>query len=215
MQLNHGMYKILSLKIEIIQKERNVNKLFRSRMQVTELKAFRSSSIFLFKTLSDTLLDRLLNCRNFSLLNCFPSLQLIANKKFVEVVACKTPLERVAEPEEVSSLVAFLCLPAASYITGQTISVDGGMTVNAFQAMAIQTAWNLLNCSSFKNHVHCSYRPQLTTQLFADFHMLISYNYASNVLFVVGCFYDHGSKSSFGILLVHRVLAYKRLMVGF
>jgi len=90
----------------------------------------------LLKTLSDTLLDRLLNCRNFSLLNCFPSLQVIANKKFVEEVACKTPLERVAEPEEVSSLVAFLCLPAASYITGQTISVDGGMTVNAFQAMA-------------------------------------------------------------------------------
>jgi hypothetical protein len=134
---------------------------------------------------------------------------VIANKKFVEEVACKTPLERVAEPEEVSSLVAFLCLPAASYITGQTISVDGGMTVNAFQAMAIldwanlpffpppiHTAWNLLNCSSNKNHVHCSYLPQLTTQLFADFHMLISYNYASNVLFVVGCFYDHGSKSS-------------------
>lgn len=55
----------------------------------------------------------------------------------MEEVASKTPLERLAEPEEVSSLVAFLCLPAASYITGQTISVDGGMTVNAFQAMAV------------------------------------------------------------------------------
>jgi len=62
---------------------------------------------------------------------------LIADKKFVEEIACKTPLKRVAEAEEVSSLVAFLCLPAASYITGQTISVDGGMTVNAFQAMKI------------------------------------------------------------------------------
>ena len=30
----------------------------------------------------------------------------------------------------VSSIVAFLCLPVASYITGQTISVDGGMTIN-------------------------------------------------------------------------------------
>ncbi|KAK4419034.1 Tropinone reductase 1 [Sesamum alatum] len=31
----------------------------------------------------------------------------------------RTPIARIAEPEEVSSLVAFLCLPAASYITGQ------------------------------------------------------------------------------------------------
>ncbi|KAL2328788.1 hypothetical protein Fmac_022215 [Flemingia macrophylla] len=42
----------------------------------------------------------------------------------------RTPLGRIGEVEEVSSLVAFLCLPAASYITGQTICVDGGLTVN-------------------------------------------------------------------------------------
>ncbi|KAG5146744.1 hypothetical protein JHK84_032287 [Glycine max] len=39
----------------------------------------------------------------------------------------------IAEPEEVSSLVTFLSLPAASYITGQVICVDGGLTVNGFQ----------------------------------------------------------------------------------
>uniref|UniRef100_A0A2N9FDS7 Uncharacterized protein n=1 Tax=Fagus sylvatica TaxID=28930 RepID=A0A2N9FDS7_FAGSY len=62
---------------------------------------------------------------------------LLANKKFLEEVISKTPIQRIAEPEEVSSLVAFLCLPAASYITGQVISVDGGMTVNAFQGMQV------------------------------------------------------------------------------
>ncbi|XP_020106982.1 tropinone reductase homolog At2g29170-like isoform X8 [Ananas comosus] len=47
-------------------------------------------------------------------------------------IRSRTPLGRIAEPEEVSSAVAFLCLPAASYITGQTITVDGGMTINGF-----------------------------------------------------------------------------------
>lgn len=54
------------------------------------------------------------------------------DKEFVESIIKRTPLRRLAEPQEVSSLVAFLCLPAASYITGQVISVDGGMTVNGF-----------------------------------------------------------------------------------
>lgn len=56
----------------------------------------------------------------------------LGHKEFSEAVNRKTPLGRIGEPKEVSSLVAFLCLPAASYITGQTICVDGGMTVNGF-----------------------------------------------------------------------------------
>ncbi|KAL7248381.1 hypothetical protein ACSBR2_003157 [Camellia fascicularis] len=43
-------------------------------------------------------------------------------------VMLRTPLRPIAEPNEISSLVAFLSLPAASYITGQVICVDGGYT---------------------------------------------------------------------------------------
>uniref|UniRef100_A0A2P2KDQ7 Uncharacterized protein MANES_10G026600 n=1 Tax=Rhizophora mucronata TaxID=61149 RepID=A0A2P2KDQ7_RHIMU len=57
---------------------------------------------------------------------------LVKNREFVDNVVSRTPIQRVGEPEEVSSAVAYLCLPASSYITGQIISVDGGMTVNGF-----------------------------------------------------------------------------------
>ncbi|XP_020203587.1 tropinone reductase homolog At5g06060 [Cajanus cajan] len=58
---------------------------------------------------------------------------LLAKKGFIDEVISRTPIKRVAESHEVSSLVAFLCLPAAAYITGQIVSVDGGFTAFGFQ----------------------------------------------------------------------------------
>ena len=40
-----------------------------------------------------------------------------------------TPLKRFGTPEEVASAISFLCLPEAGYITGQTIAVDGGISM--------------------------------------------------------------------------------------
>lgn len=39
------------------------------------------------------------------------------------------PLERWGEPEEIAAAVRFLCGPGASYITGQTVHVNGGQTM--------------------------------------------------------------------------------------
>lgn len=44
----------------------------------------------------------------------------------------RTPIPRLGEPNEVSSVVAFLCFPAASYVTGQVLCIDGGYTVSGF-----------------------------------------------------------------------------------
>jgi 3-oxoacyl-[acyl-carrier protein] reductase len=40
------------------------------------------------------------------------------------------PIGRYAEPEEVASLVTYLALPEAEYITGQIMTIDGGISLN-------------------------------------------------------------------------------------
>lgn len=53
---------------------------------------------------------------------------LMARPDFMAKVTARTPLGRAGEPEEIAAAVAFFCLPGASYLTGQCLLVDGGLS---------------------------------------------------------------------------------------
>jgi 3-oxoacyl-[acyl-carrier protein] reductase len=49
-----------------------------------------------------------------------------SEKEIFETWAADTPLKRIAEPREVADAIVWLASERASYITGQTVLVDGG-----------------------------------------------------------------------------------------
>jgi NAD(P)-dependent dehydrogenase (short-subunit alcohol dehydrogenase family) len=45
-----------------------------------------------------------------------------------EALAAVHPIGRIGEPDEVAQAVTWLCSDAASFVTGQTLTIDGGWT---------------------------------------------------------------------------------------
>ncbi|HYJ23329.1 MAG TPA: SDR family oxidoreductase [Solirubrobacterales bacterium] len=55
---------------------------------------------------------------------------LDARPKLKDGLLRAIPAGRLGTPEDVAAAVAYLCSPAAAYVTGQTLSVNGGITMN-------------------------------------------------------------------------------------
>ena len=58
--------------------------------------------------------------------------QVLKDLDYLKSVLDRTPMKRIGKPAEVASAVAFLAMPASSYITGQCLNVDGGFSVYGF-----------------------------------------------------------------------------------
>lgn len=58
--------------------------------------------------------------------------KILADEDYLASILAVTPMKRVGELPEVATPVVFLASDAASYITGQTLFVDGGMSIHGF-----------------------------------------------------------------------------------
>jgi Tropinone reductase 1 len=59
---------------------------------------------------------------------------VLSQPERLAAILARTPLGRIAEPREVATVVAFLAMPASSYVTGQHLAVDGGMSIQGLPA---------------------------------------------------------------------------------
>jgi gluconate 5-dehydrogenase len=54
-----------------------------------------------------------------------------ADESFQRMLLSRIPMARFGEPDEMAATALFLAAPAASFITGQIIFVDGGVTASS------------------------------------------------------------------------------------
>lgn len=58
-----------------------------------------------------------------------PLLQRSYSQPALEKLAAATPLRRLGKADDVSALVVWLCTPAAGFLTGAALPIDGGVTI--------------------------------------------------------------------------------------
>jgi NAD(P)-dependent dehydrogenase (short-subunit alcohol dehydrogenase family) len=62
------------------------------------------------------------------------------------------PVRRTGVPEDISNAVAFLCSNEASFITGQTLAVDGGLTIQLQENIVMDTKDYIVANPELKTH---------------------------------------------------------------
>jgi NAD(P)-dependent dehydrogenase (short-subunit alcohol dehydrogenase family) len=55
--------------------------------------------------------------------------RMVAGQIPLETIASMVPLQRISAPAEIAAAILWLCSDAASFVTGQTLLVDGGLTI--------------------------------------------------------------------------------------
>ena len=68
------------------------------------------------------------NCISPSIFESKMSERMLRNEKAAEKISNNHPLKRYGNPNDISNLIHFLISEKSSWITGQDISVDGGMS---------------------------------------------------------------------------------------
>jgi NAD(P)-dependent dehydrogenase (short-subunit alcohol dehydrogenase family) len=53
---------------------------------------------------------------------------LLADQGFYERLVARIPLRRIADPDDIVGAILFLCSGAADFVTGQVLTLDGGLT---------------------------------------------------------------------------------------
>jgi NAD(P)-dependent dehydrogenase (short-subunit alcohol dehydrogenase family) len=55
---------------------------------------------------------------------------VLKNDMLLDEIIRRTPMHRYGQPDEIAGMALYLASDAASYVTGQTMAVDGGMTIS-------------------------------------------------------------------------------------
>ena len=92
-----------------------------TRLQAQELGPFKV-------TVNGVLPGHTLTDRQTHLANIRAEKENISVEEAFRLQAEQVPLKRLAEPSEIANVVTFLCSEPASYVTGESILVDGGIT---------------------------------------------------------------------------------------
>ena len=69
--------------------------------------------------------------------------EVVQDPDFVRTWSAAIQLGRIAQPDDIADVVAFLCGRPSRWVTGQVLSVDGGGSLRAEPKMFLDEAWSL------------------------------------------------------------------------